>query len=145
MRGLICAACFTLVLAPVVFAQSAPDKSAVRQLLTEQEDAWNRHDLEGFMRGYWKSPDLTFFSSNGITKGWDATLQRYRTRYQSEGREMGKLEFSDLNIQMLGPEAAFVRGRWHLKFSDGKDAGGVYTLIIRKFSEGWRIVHDHTS
>ena len=147
---------FVLAFMPIAIGQSghaskasaradSASENAVRQLLSEQQGAWNRHDLESFMQGYWKSPELTFFSSSGVTRGWDATLQRYRTRYQSEGKEMGTLDFYDVSVDVLGPEAALVRGHWKLKFSDGKEAGGVYTLIVRKFDEGWRIVHDHTS
>ncbi|MEW6209073.1 MAG: nuclear transport factor 2 family protein [Acidobacteriota bacterium] len=62
---------------------------------------------------------------------------------QSEGREMGSLTFSDLQIEMLGPGGAFVRGRWHLRMSAG-EAGGLFTLIFRRFSDGWKIIHDHT-
>jgi len=122
-----------------------PAATAVRQLLETQQAAWNRHDLEGFMSGYWNSPGLTFFSGGKITSGWQSTLERYRRTYQNEGREMGTLEFSDLNIEILGPEAAFVRGAWHLTMSDGKAPHGLFTLMVRKLPEGWRIVHDHTS
>jgi len=38
---------------------------------------------------------------------------------------MGKLDFSDLNIQVLGPDAAFVRGSFHLTMSDGKQPHGM--------------------
>jgi len=119
--------------------------SAVKEVLLRQVDAWNRHELEGFMAGYWNSPELTFFSGTDQTSGWQPTLERYRKRYQGEGREMGKLEFSDLKIEALGPDSAFVRGQWHLTMSDGKTPHGIFTLIFRKFPDGWKIVHDHTS
>jgi len=114
-------------------------------LLDAQVEAWNSGDLDKFMRGYWKSPELTFFSSGGKLNGWDATIERYRKTYQSGGREMGRLVFDDLDITMLGPDAAFVRGKWELTFSDGKRAGGIYTLVLRRLSNEWKIVHDHTS
>jgi ketosteroid isomerase-like protein len=120
-------------------------RSAVEQVLHRQQDAWNRHDLEGFMAEYWNSPELTFFSGGQITSGWQPTLDRYRKSYQSGGHEMGKLEFSDLNVQPLGADSAFVRGAWHLTMSDGKTPHGLFTLIFRKFPEGWKIIHDHTS
>ena len=120
-------------------------EAAIRAVLQQQVEAWNRHDLEGFMAGYWNSPDLTFFSGGSETKGWEPTLERYRRTYQSKGSEMGKLEMSDIQVVELGPAAAFVRGHWHLTMSDGKTPHGLYTLVLRKFPEGWRIVHDHTS
>ena len=125
---------------------SVPDvKDAVGQVLLRQQEAWNRHDLEGFMSGYWKSTDLTFFSGAQKTSGWQQTFDRYRRKYQGEAGEMGKLEFSDLSIQELAPDAAFVRGAWHLTTSEGKTPHGLFTLIFRKFPDGWKIVHDHTS
>jgi len=117
----------------------------VEQVLDLQQDAWNRHDLKGFMTGYWNSPELTFFSGARETTGWQGALERYRKTYQSEGKEMGKLEFSDLRIEPLSSDSAFVRGAWHLTMSDGKTPHGLFTLVFRKFPEGWKIVHDHTS
>lgn len=118
---------------------------AVTQVLGSQVKAWNNHDLDAFMRGYWNSPDLTFFSGANERHGWQETMDRYKATYQSPGHEMGKLEFSNLRVEMLGPEAAFVRGEWHLTMSDGTTPHGLFTLVFRKFPEGWKIVHDHTS
>ena len=116
----------------------------IRQVLDRQVAAWNHRDLEGFMKGYWHSPELTFYSGGTTVSGWEETLSRYRNRYQSAGKEMGMLEFSDLKIELLGPAAAFVRGRFHLKL-DGSESGGLFTLTFRKFTDGWKIIHDHTS
>lgn len=124
---------------------AADSRSAVEHVLLAQQDAWNRHDLDAFMSGYWNSPDLTFFSDAKPTSGWQATLDRYRATYSSPGHEMGKLDFSDLRIEILGPKAAFVRGAWHLTLSNGKTPHGRFTLIFRKFPDGWKIIHDHTS
>ena len=125
----------------------APEPSpeaAVRQVLDAQVAAWNRGDLDGFMAGYWSSPDLTFFSGPDRTAGWQATLDRYRKRYKSEGKEMGRLTFSDVTVEMLGPDAALVRGGWRLEMSK-ETPSGLFTLIFRRLTEGWRIIHDHTS
>jgi beta-aspartyl-peptidase (threonine type) len=117
---------------------------AIRKLLDDQAAAWNRGDLEGFMAGYWKSDDLTFYSGKDITRGWKATLDRYRKRYQAEGKEMGTLTFSDLRIEVLGADCALVRGRFHVAMKKEK-LEGLFTLLLRKTADGWRIVHDHTS
>jgi uncharacterized protein (TIGR02246 family) len=126
-------------------AEAAREKAAIEHVMRAQVEAWNRHDLEGFMTGYWNSPELTFFSGAKQTSGWQATLDRYRTTYASPGHEMGKLEFSELRVEMLGSDAAFVRGAWQLMMSDGKTPHGRFTLIFRKFPDGWKIIHDHTS
>jgi uncharacterized protein (TIGR02246 family) len=134
----------TIFLLLALLAPLAAQESPIQQVLQQQQAAWNRHDLEAFMSGYWNSPELTFFSTKR-TSGWQATLERYRKTYQGEGREMGKLEFSDLKIEALAPDAAFVRGSWKLTLADGKTPHGWFTLVFRRFPEGWRIVHDHTS
>jgi ketosteroid isomerase-like protein len=129
-------------------AQATTDDSgtvAVEQVLRMQQEAWNRHDLEAFMAGYWNSPELTFFSGGKENHGWQATIDRYRATYASPGHEMGKLEFSALRVKILGADAAFVRGAWQLTMSDGKTPHGLFTLVFSKFPEGWKIVHDHTS
>src|SRR5262245_25521091 len=102
-----------------VAKQSKPVKpkspaAEIRAVLDAQVAAWNAGNLEEFMDGYWRSPDLTFFSAGRKLSGWDATIERYRKTYKAEGREMGKLAFSDLDIQQLGTNGAVVRGRWEL-------------------------------
>ncbi len=140
-----------LVMAATSYSQQKSDggmgmgKDAVENVLRVQQDAWNRHDLDAFMAGYWKSAELTFFSGAKQTAGWQATLDRYKATYATHGHEMGKLEFSALRIEMLGDSAAFVRGAWGLTLSDGKTPHGLFTLVFRKFPDGWKIVHDHTS
>lgn len=118
--------------------------SAVRAVLDDQVAAWNKGDLEGFMAGYWNSKDLTFYSGKDKRQGWKETLERYRQRYQGEGKEMGKLAFSELEITPIGADHALVKGRWHVEMKKDKLAG-LFTLILRKTPDGWRIVHDHTS
>ena len=120
-------------------------EAAIRRLLATQVEAWNRGDLEGFMGGYWRSPDLTFFSGGNISQGWQAALERYQRTYQGTGKEMGHLEFQDLKIDVLDAHAAVVTGKWHLTMSTGKTPHGLFTLILKHLQNGWHIVHDHTS
>ena len=95
----------TYIASLALLAPLAAQVSPVQQVLQQQQAAWNRRDLEAFMSGYWNSPELTFFGTER-TSGWQATLERYRKRYQTGGREMGKLEFSGLQIVALGPDSA---------------------------------------
>jgi len=134
-------------LSVAAWAEDAGDvgRRAIRNVIDAQQSAWNRQDLEGFMAGYWKSPELTFFSGAHESQGWQAALDRYKKSYQSAGHEMGKLEFTNVRIEMLGRNAAFVRGEFHLTMSDGKTPHGLFTLVFRKFPEGWKIVHDHSA
>jgi beta-aspartyl-peptidase (threonine type) len=124
---------------------ATPEEAAIRAELNTQVTAWNRGDLKGYMQGYWHSPELTFFSGEKESAGWEAAYQRYRAAYVGKDREMGKPAFTNLRVEMLSGEAAFVRGRWQLTMKDGKQRSGLFTVVLRKFDEGWRIIHDHSS
>jgi uncharacterized protein (TIGR02246 family) len=147
MRDLILLVGIIAALSVSSIGQDAEDvaRTAIRKMMEQQQAAWNRKDLEAFMSGYWNSPDLTFFSGAREAKGWQAALDRYKKAYQGAGHEMGRLEFTNLRIEMLGPDAAFVRGEFRLTMSDGKKPQGLFTLVLRKFPEGWKIVHDHSA
>jgi ketosteroid isomerase-like protein len=119
-------------------------ETAVRKVLDDQVSAWNRGDLEGFMLGYWNSPDVTYYSGKEITSGWKENLERYRKRYQSEGREMGQLSFTGVDVKALGTSDAWARGRWKVVKST-ETLEGLFTLIFHREVDGWRIIHDHTS
>lgn len=120
------------------------ERAAIQQLLQAQVEAWNRGDLDGFLAGYARSDELSFFSGGGTHQGWEATRKRYRDRYQAEGQAMGQLRFSELRIDLTGPDSAFVRGRYHLTSGPRQD-DGLFTLLLRKTPAGWHIIHDHTS
>jgi uncharacterized protein (TIGR02246 family) len=113
-------------------------------VLREQQEAWNQGNVEKFLEGYWHSPELTFSGSSGVQRGWDAVLARYKRNYPDR-ETMGRLDFTGLEFRFLGPDAALVLGEWHLTRPPGNDAGGVFSLVLQKFPEGWRIIHDHTS
>ena len=112
-------------------------------MLEEQQAAWNRGDLQAFMNGYWQSAELTFAGASGVTRGWQPVLDRYRERYRDRAA-MGQLDFTVLEVHLLGKDAAFVLGRWHLKRAND-EPGGIFTLVFQRFPQGWKIVHDHTS
>ncbi len=139
-------ALLTLTAISLVAAQTprAQETKAIRAVLDAQVTAWNKGDLEGFMAGYWQSPDLSFFSGKTKTRGWQATLDRYRKRYQADGKEMGTLAFRELEVDRLGADHALAKGRWQLTLKT-ESPGGLFTLILKKLPQGWRIVHDHTS
>lgn len=124
------------------FRRSA--EPSIRNVLDSQVDAWNRGDLDGFMKGYWNSDDLVFCSGGTITKGWQPTLDRYRKRYQEEGRAMGVLAFSDVHVDVVTNDVAIVRGRWRLQLP-GSNPEGLFTLKMARFGNDWRVVYDHTS
>lgn len=125
-------------------ASSAPDDTAaVRRVLEDQAAAWNRGDLEGFTDGYWKSEATAFSGTQGTLRGWQALVERYHRAYPDR-KAMGTLTFSKLDVNQFCADAALVLGQWHLDREAGP-IGGVFSLVLRRFPEGWRIIADHTS
>jgi ketosteroid isomerase-like protein len=129
-----------------VLAQSEKQKAKIRaditKVMTDQAAAWNKGDIDGFMQGYWKSPDLVFVSAE-VTRGWQPTLDHYKKSYDSRAK-MGTLTFSDLEIDVFSNDAAKVLGSWALA-REKDNPHGKFTLIFKRFKDGWKIVHDHTS
>lgn len=119
------------------------DRTAIMAVLTTQQNDWNKGDIPGFMAGYWNSSELTFAGTRGFTRGWQPVMERYRKSYADKAA-MGTLDFQELDIRSLGTDAALVLGKWHLQRQAG-DVGGIFTLVLQRFPEGWRIVHDHTT
>jgi len=121
----------------------ATGQQEVRALLRQQVEAWNRGDIDGFMAGYWPSDSLVFASGGTVTRGWKTVLDRYKVSYGTP-ELMGHLDFKLLQIDLIGGRHAKALGRWRVQRAD-TTLGGVFTLILRRFPDGWRIVHDHTS
>ena len=124
-------------------AQQAQIKSEILKVMNDQTAAWNRGDVDSFMLGYWNSDKLRFVSGDTVTLGWQSTLDRYKRNYNSR-EKMGTLAFTDLTIDVLSKDAAIVLGSWALARANDNPKGK-FTLVFRKFRDGWRIVHDHTS
>ncbi|MFT4022283.1 MAG: nuclear transport factor 2 family protein [Flavihumibacter sp.] len=123
-------------------AQTDDPPAAIRKLMSNQQDAWNRGDLVAFMNGYWKSDSLMFIGSKGIVYGYDNTLKRYQATYSSP-EQMGKLKFDLLHINRLDQHAYLVVGRFHLTRTVG-DLSGIFTLTFRQVNGEWVITSDHT-
>ena len=141
--------CVVLLSAGSGLSQMAPvqtkETAAVEQVLSDQQVAWNKGDIETFMRGYLDSPDTTFIGKT-ISHGYQPILERYKKGYASRAA-MGTLEFSEITVRILGTDHAVVTGRYHLtRTADGGgDASGIFSLVFEREAEGWKIILDHTS
>ena len=133
---------FFLLAASQSFAQSK-DELSIRQILQNQTAAWNRGDIEGFMKGYWENDSLMFIGKSGVTYGWSNTLKNYKKNYPDTAT-MGKLSFTLIQVKKLSKEYYHVTGKWFLKRSIG-DIGGHYTLLFQKINDRWVIISDHSS
>lgn len=145
MKNLLLLAPFILLISINISAQTKNDRIVMEivKVMDAQANAWNAGDIEGYMKGYWNSPDLVFISGDTVTKGFQPTLERYKKRYDTKAK-MGVLTFAGLEIEVLSKDAAKVLGSWSLARA-ADNPKGKFTLIFKKFKDGWRIIHDHTS
>jgi ketosteroid isomerase-like protein len=116
------------------------DTRAIKEVMSAQEIAWNNHDLEGFMAGYWQDDNLKFYGSNGLTKGWHNTLANYKKSYPTPS-DSGILEFIINDVSKIETGNYWIMGDYHLKRPIG-DANGVFMIIFKKINGQWKIVAD---
>ena len=124
----------------VIQTTEAEDKAAIISVMKLQEAAWSENDLEGFMKGYWKSDSLKFYGSKGLTRGWQQTLDNYKKGYPSK-EHSGTLNFTVEDISKIEDGNYWVMGQYYLKRSVG-DANGVFIIIFKKIDGEWKIVAD---
>lgn len=136
----------TALILSMVSTLAANQKSTLEKELIRihdlQRKAWNEGDIEGFMAHYWKSNKMTYQSGDSRLMGWDALLDRYNKVYPKGN--MGTLEFSDLIVHVLSDDSAYVLGKWKLK-AETWTREGLFTTILKKMEDGWKIIHDHSS
>ena len=120
----------------------SPLARELKSIVEEQAASWNRGDIPAFMEAYWRDEKLTFSSGGKTTRGWEATRDRYLKNYPDR-QTMGKLKFTELEVQALDDQAALLLGRWHL--TRDQPAGGNFSLVWQNFDGKWLIVHDHSS
>jgi len=128
---------------PVPAEAENPEIQRILAVLYAQQDAWNNGDIDGFMQGYWRSEQLRFASGGSITRGWQATRDRYHARY-SDRTIMGTLAFTDLEVDLLSSDAAIVHGAWALERETDRP-NGLFTLVLRQMDGRWKVVSDTTT
>jgi len=122
---------------------SETEEDRIRAVLSSQQDAWNSGNIEQFMQGYWQDEALRFASGGSVTRGWQATLDRYTENY-SDRSLMGVLSFDDLEVLELSSDAAVVHGAWALH-RETDQPSGLFTLVFRNLDGDWKIVSDTTT
>lgn len=143
MRSIILAVTMIFLLMNRASPQSSSPVAEIEAVLSHQAEAWNSGNLSGYMEGYWKSDSLLFTSGGTLRRGWQSTFEKYRRTYSSR-QKMGRLSFSQLEVRLLSDSSAWVFGAWELARTSDHPAG-LFTLLLKKFPAGWRIIHDHTS
>jgi ketosteroid isomerase-like protein len=115
------------------------------KVLLVQEKAWNSGDLDSYLKGYKNSPE-TVFMGRQISRGYPQIADDYRKNYPNR-TIMGTLSFSELEAHPISDTLAVCLGRYHLDRpkKDGGSADGIFSLVLEKTDQGWKIILDHTS
>jgi len=145
LATLLClAGCAHVSPAAAPAAPPDPRFAACERVLRDQVAAWNRGDLDGFARGYHKSPHTVFSSTSGTTVGHQKMLDRYRKGYPDR-QAMGRLTFTGLTYEGLKDDEVLVRGTWRLVSSKKGKPYGRFVLVMRRIDGAWRVVLDYTN
>lgn len=119
------------------------EKDRIVKKMDKQVVCWNNGDIPCFMQYYWQSDSLKFVGKNGITYGWQNTLNRYLEKYPDK-KAMGQLAFKIIHVEDINDGMILVTGSWKLE-KETEEVGGYYTLIWKKIDNKWFIIYDHTS
>ncbi len=128
----------------LTFPTLAQEREKIIEVMSRQEKYWNEGNIPAFMQDYWKSDSLKFIGKNGVTKGWQATMDRYLKTYPDKA-SMGTLKFDIKEVEFLSDKAAWVLGQFYLTRPEKGDLTGFFTLIFKKINQRWVIVSDHSS
>ena len=126
---------------------------AIRKLVAEQVEAWNRGDLAAFTSVY--DDAAIFVSPTGTFRGRQAVHERYTKRYPDRAA-MGtlRLDLDDIRpvwgmeITPAGDavpgriHGASASGRWTLSYPDREAATGRTLLVLARTGTRWSIVQD---
>jgi ketosteroid isomerase-like protein len=155
LSPLVCAAALVFAcLAAAVPQAGAQDENLhtasheeleIVKTLLIQEKAWNSGDLDTYLRGFKDSPD-TIFMARQISRGFAQIAEDYKHNYPNRTL-MGQLSFSELEAHPISDTLAVCLGRYHLDRGrkDGGSADGIFSLVLEKSTDGWKIILDHTS
>jgi uncharacterized protein (TIGR02246 family) len=128
----------------------SPDADQVgltRQMVVQLERAasdWNRGDLEGFLSDYAPESTTTFIDGRRARHGFDFIRDNYAPRF-APGARRDSLHFEEVEARWLSPTLALVTARYILQRGGATSASGPFTLVMERRSEGWKILHDHSS
>jgi uncharacterized protein (TIGR02246 family) len=133
-----------LMLSTASWAQTAPE-AAIHHLMDQQAADWNRGDVDAFMKAYEDAPTTTFVGKT-VEYGYSTIRERYKRIYPTPAG-MGKLTFTHLAIRVLDSNYAVATGNFHLErtAAGGGNADGIFSLLLKKDPQGWKIILDHSN
>ena len=132
----------------VIFLTSCKSTNScdeIYDLMQEQEESWNKGNIDDFMNKYWNNDSLIFLGKSGINYGWEKTISNYKNSFKNKN-DMGRLEFKNILCKPINKSTHIIAGKWSIYREDSiRNIGGYYSLIWVKKDKVWKIIYDHTS
>ena len=122
-----------------LFTASKEQLAVVKAILAQQA-AWNKGDLEAFLKFFKDAPDTEVMLGNPVYGLTDIRNAFHTLNPNAES--MGKLDDSEIQVRALGDNFALATGKYHLTRSHkgGGDAQGTFSEVLEKTAAGWQVI-----
>jgi uncharacterized protein (TIGR02246 family) len=127
---------------PYVGAAQSVDEAAIRQVQTQQAEAWNRHDARAYADLFAEDGDVV----NVVGWWWQgrSEIERKLTEAFAVMFRESKLSVTDVRVRFLTPEIALAHVRWTMtgaKAPPGvaEPRQGIQTQVLQKRAGTWLI------
>ena len=121
-------------------------RQEVQNFVKAYADAANRGDVSAYMEMYSRRPDLIEVNDGEITRGWDALRDEANRMMGLEGSY--KISVGSIDVITLSPSRAIAVFPFVATIATQQGPAqlrGATTIVVEKVSQGWKIIHDHTS
>ena len=119
------------------------EMESIKNVFKKGVDDWNRGDINGHLSSYANLETIRVISGGQVTIGIEAVTNAFKSRFPPS-ESMGVLAINNLEIELLTPSDALFAGEFHLE-RETAVSKGIFTGHMKKFSDGWAIVLDHSS
>jgi ketosteroid isomerase-like protein len=154
MKTRIFSIVFLVCISSAVYGQtkSAPptpqsDPQAVVAAFDKLVAGIEHANVNEVMSVYWNNPQLSLFNYNGtVTRGWDQVRKNRESSYP-QIKDV-KLEVTDKAVYMMGRDGALVTCQWRQSQTykgTPETVTGRMTLVFKRFAQGWKAIHLHSS
>ena len=125
---------------PVVVPTTAETFDAVSNTLDAAAEAWSSGDVDAVMATYVADEPLLVFLGDTPIKGPDAVRAALQARAAQPGG-LGQMTYEWFETLQFDVNTTVVSGRVVMR-REGKTDRGLFTRVLRRTEDGWRIVHD---
>jgi len=125
---------------PVAVPTTAETFYAVSNTLDAAAEAWSSGDVEAVMATYVQDEPLLVFLGDTPLKGPDSVRAALQARAAQPGG-LGQMTYEWFETLQFDVNTTVVSGRVVMR-REGKTDRGLFTRVLRRTEDGWRIVHD---